>query len=1074
MVAMIQKCHKCGRELSLGFSSETCPECIFDFAVMDSDSAGLKVAHAGCGERSVFGDYELLEEIARGGMGVVYKARQISLRRVVALKMILAGQFAGKQMTQRFRGEAAAAGTLQHPNIVAIHEIGMHEGQHYFSMDYVEGQNLAELVTRQPLSPKKAAHYVKLIAEAIHYAHEQGILHRDLKPSNILIDSATDQPRITDFGLAKRMGGESSLTLTGQLLGSPHFMPPEQASGERGKVGRHSDVYALGGILFYLLTGRAPFQGETLEKTINLVLNTEPISPKLMNPEVPRDLETICLKCLEKDPPKRYSNARAMAEELSRFLKGESIVARPVGPFEKSWRWCQRKPMLATFSMALVVLVLTVAIGSPIAAYRINRARVELRRNLYIADMNVASQALREQHVGRAKELVDMYLQPKPGAEDMRGVEWRYLWRQCQPNDARVFSGHSGVVTCAIFSPDGKLLVTAGAEGVLRVWDGNSGNLLRSLLGFDDMIDMKAVAFSPDGKWLAAKGGTKIRAWRTENWEEAEPPIDGEPNSNNNNALCFSRVGEMLLTHIPGGIGFIELKGWQTNGLLIKEGERSAVERSSSGNWLLGTLIEDTGKFFVTSRWHELEIRDHQDPAKIVARLKRSDGNSEMRVLSIAISTNYIVAGYRDGVITVWELGSWREVAAAPLHRSFLEGLAFSPDGRLLASGGVEHVIQIWDFAALINRGSGGRAPIPALTLRGHTELINALTFSQDGHQLLSASSDGTARLWDMPARLRSPVLPGSQFPLWFSDDGQRFIALDRDGQVHQWDLAGRSDSLGPKVDESHERLNSISRDGSLLAFAKTNETIAVSELKRGASSRIIDPKAEKILALAFSPSPGRPQLAVLTATAGIWSCRLWPVTNGTSVSASRGLGDGPIIEAHRGISLKFSDDGKLLAIANVSRSIQLINVDRSEGYELGPVPDTMELMAFSPGGTALAAATSGGPVHFWDLATGSEGPVLKVPAPGAAGVAFSRDEKTLLTCDWDGQLRFWDARLHKELMAIPSFSPMRFSLMLSRDGNSLAFPSREAMTDGGDIQILSLPSLEEIDKFERGKRAPR
>jgi serine/threonine protein kinase len=204
-----------------------------------------------------FGDYELLDEIARGGMGVVYKARQRKLERIVAVKLILAGSLAGKEFVQRFRTESAAAAILQHPNIVAIHEVGVHDGRHYFSMDYVEGQNLAQLVGQQPLPASKAARYVELIAQAIHYAHERGILHRDLKPSNVLIDAANDQPRITDFGLARRLDGESSLTLTGQVLGSPNFMPPEQAGGGHGKVGRTSDVYALGGILYHLLTAVA-------------------------------------------------------------------------------------------------------------------------------------------------------------------------------------------------------------------------------------------------------------------------------------------------------------------------------------------------------------------------------------------------------------------------------------------------------------------------------------------------------------------------------------------------------------------------------------------------------------------------------------------------------------------------------------------------------------------------------------------------------------------------------------------------------------------------------------------------
>src|SRR5262245_25325723 len=294
-----------------------------------------------------FGEYDLVDEIARGGMGVVYKARQRSLNRIVAVKMILAGPLAGKEFVQRFRTESAAAAILQHPNIVAIHDVGVHEGRHYFSMDYVEGRSLAQLVGQQPLAPARAARYVELIAAAIHYAHERGILHRDLKPSNVLID-ANDQPRITDFGLARRLDGDSSLTMTGQVLGSPNFMPPEQAGAKRGKVSRPSDVYALGGILYYLLTARAPFQADSLEHLLSQVLNTEPVSPRLLNPSVPRDLETITLKCLEKEPSRRYRTAQELADELGRFLRHEPIRARPVKAPEKVWRWCRRKPALAS------------------------------------------------------------------------------------------------------------------------------------------------------------------------------------------------------------------------------------------------------------------------------------------------------------------------------------------------------------------------------------------------------------------------------------------------------------------------------------------------------------------------------------------------------------------------------------------------------------------------------------------------------------------------------------------------------------------------------------------------------
>src|ERR1041384_4613550 len=272
-----------------------------------------------------FGDYELLEEIARGGMGVVYKARQVRLNRLVAVKMILAGEFASKEFVRRFRAEAEAAALLQHPNIVAIHDVGIHDGQHYFTMDYVAGQNLSQLVGTRPLPPAKAARYMQLVAEAIHYAHQQGILHRDLKPSNVLIDS-NDQPRITDFGLAKILANDSDLTLTGQVMGSPSFMPPEQALGERGKMGAASDVYSLGAIRYHRLSGPPPPLGQTISDTLQQVENKEPIAPRLLVPTIPADLETICLKCLEKDTGRRFQSARELSDELGRFLRDEPIL----------------------------------------------------------------------------------------------------------------------------------------------------------------------------------------------------------------------------------------------------------------------------------------------------------------------------------------------------------------------------------------------------------------------------------------------------------------------------------------------------------------------------------------------------------------------------------------------------------------------------------------------------------------------------------------------------------------------------------------------------------------------------
>src|SRR5262245_56114046 len=315
------------------------------------------------GKVRYFGDYELLEEVAAGGMGIIYKARQRSLNRIVAVKMILKGTLAREDDVKRFRAEAEAAANLQHPAIVAIHEVGLHEGQHYFSMDYVDGHSLAELPRERPLSAHQAAEYIRDAAEAVHYAHQQGTLHRDLKPSNILIDGQ-GRVRITDFGLAKRIEGNSDLTLTGQILGTPSYMPPEQALSKRSLIGTASDVYSLGAVLYELLTGRPPFRGETPVETLKQVETLDPVSPRLLNPATPRDLETICLKCLEKEPHKRYLTAQLLAEDLGRCLRHEPIHARSLGVVARAGRWCRRNPALTTAAATSLVAVAALLAGT--------------------------------------------------------------------------------------------------------------------------------------------------------------------------------------------------------------------------------------------------------------------------------------------------------------------------------------------------------------------------------------------------------------------------------------------------------------------------------------------------------------------------------------------------------------------------------------------------------------------------------------------------------------------------------------------------------------------------------------
>ncbi|MBE0617321.1 MAG: serine/threonine protein kinase, partial [Proteobacteria bacterium] len=396
----------------------------------------------------------MLEMIARGGMGVVYRARQESLHRIVAVKMLLAGEFAQPKFIERFRAEAEAVAQLQHPNIVAIHEVGEHDGHQFFSMDYVEGKNLAQISAEfgaRSAEFHRCASWLQTIAEAVHYAHQRGIIHRDLKPSNILID-AFDQPWITDFGLAKRLpekseigkqNSEMDLTVSGQVLGSPNYLPPEQAEGKHGQVGPPSDIYSLGAILYHLLTGRPPFQAESLTTLLKQVVETDPIPPRLLDPGIPRDLETICLKCLEKDTQRRYQTARDLAADLGRFLEDRPIQARPVNAAGKIARWCRRQPVRAALSAALILTFLFGLVG---ILWQLNRARAgELLalRHAYAGDIKEAQRAIEESDLGDARRILHKYRPGKPAfgvrqptlAVDLRGWEWRYLWGQCRSEE---------------------------------------------------------------------------------------------------------------------------------------------------------------------------------------------------------------------------------------------------------------------------------------------------------------------------------------------------------------------------------------------------------------------------------------------------------------------------------------------------------------------------------------------------------------------------------------------------------------------------------------------------------------
>jgi predicted Ser/Thr protein kinase len=467
-------------------------------------------AGRGAGGLASVPGYEVLEELGRGGMGVVYEARQTRLNRLVAVKMIRADAVAGKEARARFLSEARAVARLQHPNIVQVFEVGEAEDQPFFSMEFVEGGSLSRRLSHSPLAAGEAARLVEVLARAMHYAHERGVVHRDLKPANVLL-TADGTPKVTDFGLAKQLDQESGQTQTGAMVGTPSYMAPEQAEGRVKDVGPLSDVYALGAILYECLTGRPPFRAATIPQTLRQVVEVEPVAPRDLNPAVPRDLETVCLKCLHKEPSRRYASGADLAEDLRRFQAREPITARPVGPAERLGRWCRRNPAVAGTALALAV---TLTVGVVLITLSRNDAWRLAEEKARLADAatlaSEANERLAEEKGRLASE----------ESEQRKRVQRQFAWTHFEQSHARcVQEDASRGLPALVLSlrhaveaeaPDLEEAVRAQLGGWSR-----GAHPLKHILrhGPAGVI----AAFSPDGQTVLTTGGHrydgKVRLW---------------------------------------------------------------------------------------------------------------------------------------------------------------------------------------------------------------------------------------------------------------------------------------------------------------------------------------------------------------------------------------------------------------------------------------------------------------------------------------------------------------------------------------------------------------------------------
>lgn len=1015
-----------------------------------------------------FGDYEILGEIARGGMGVVFKARQKRLNRTVALKMILAGNLASATDIKRFYTEAEAAAQLEHSGIVPIYEIGDQAGQHFFSMAFIDGESLNDRLKAGPLLPRVAAELVQAVAEATHYAHTKGIVHRDLKPQNILLDGE-GKPRVTDFGLAKRLDSQDGMTHTGDILGTPSYMAPEQAQGRVSTIGPRTDVYALGAILYATLTGRPPFQAATLAETLRQVIEQEPVSLVMLNADTPRDLETICLKCLQKDLAKRYPSSQDLANDLARFLRGEPILARPISQVERLFRWASRNPLVAGLSGTVALLLLTAAIASSLIAARMaqlasseslakkdaeektkgetkakkealekatseakakraaqnsaiqakeaqqlaERRERETLWHLYKARLFPMMEAWKEKNFGRLEALLQESV-PKAGEPDYRGWEWYLFQDQCHRVSRNLEAPIRLTGLGDVHRKTGRIAAHCDS-GAIHIFDAE-GKFEKTLA-----LNGWRMAWSPVDNRLATLSDRTLWIWDIDN----EKILHSMPSDKVREAvaLAWSPSGNRIaISGLSGDDHSIEI--WDTKtGKLI-----SSIGATSKAWWSLA--------------WHSDDIR--------------------------------LAAGGNYGYFRVWNVDNGKEVLighAENQRGNPTHALGWSPNGKRLVAGSYP-VLRIFDE----NGGLISSAP-------AHSSEVWAVRWDEKGDQFLTAGNDNLVRIWDGSTgkEIRKLLIHDNpvQSAAW-GKDGKSVVSFSSG----KGKIAGLAEVLpvdvwkvsdGPLYDldwaQNDQQIACMGGSGTILCSAQSGE-VQHRLWNQSGWAVAVSPDCKQMIALVYFGN------------AIVWDMATGRMLKILPMKAR---------ESTWNFDLAWSPDGKLVAIGNRHNGLEIWSISKWELLMTLEGKGHVRATAWSPDSRFLMV--DGASPAVWDVHQGKE--VYQVPGYRSLRSAWSPQGDLILTCDgnvatfhraadseklhqlrghrgpitsaqWspdgrriatsshDGTVKIWDSASGDNLVTLPTDGISVNRLKWSRDGRRLA-----CVCEDGTLRVWGSMKLE-------------